>query len=82
MYNPKSSIATEFINHDEILETLEYAKKNKDNLELINSLLERATDYKGLSHREAAVLLECEDKETIEKMYALAEHLPVSTVSL
>lgn len=75
MYNPKSSIATEFINHDEILETLEYAKKNKDNLELINSLLERATDYKGLSHREAAVLLECEDKETIEKMYALAEHI-------
>ena len=75
MYNPKSSIATEFINHDEILETLEYAKKNKNNLELINSLLERATDYKGLSHREAAVLLECEDKETIEKMYALAEHI-------
>ena len=71
MYNPKSSIATEFINHDEILETLEYAKKNKDNLELINSLLERATDYKGLSHREAAVLLDGQTPVTVEAMKTL-----------
>ena len=60
MYDRKSKIATEFIDDQEILDTLEYAQKNKRNRELIDSLLERAKDCKGLSHREAAVLLECD----------------------
>ena len=38
-----------------------YAKENKNNTELIENLIERARDCKGLSHREAALLLECED---------------------
>ena len=59
MYDPKSRVATEFINDEEILETLRYAEENKENRELIESLLDRAEDCKGLSHREAAVLLEC-----------------------
>jgi len=57
VYNPKSLKAEEFINHDEILETLEYAEKNKDNLSLVNSIIEKARERKGLTHREASVLL-------------------------
>ena len=57
MYNPKSLIADEFISNQEILETLDYAEKNKNNLELINSILEKAKNRKGLTHREASVLL-------------------------
>ena len=75
MYNKESSTATEFINHKEILETLEYAEANKNNRELIDSLIERAKDCKGLTHREAAVLLECELEDENEKMYSLAKKI-------
>lgn len=72
MYNPKSKVATEFIDDAEIRETLEYAEQNKANFPLIDQILEKAATLKGLSHREAAVLLECEDPAYIEKIYALA----------
>ena len=72
IYNPKSLIAEEFINHDEILETIEYAKANKSNKELIFSLIERAKDCKGLTHREAAVLLECDIPEANAAIRELA----------
>lgn len=75
MYNPKSLKAEEFIDHNEIMETLKYADENKDNLELIDSLLEKAAQLKGLTHREASVLLACEDEERVGKMYALAEQI-------
>ncbi len=75
MYNPKSLKAEEFIDHNEILETLKYADENKDNLELVDSLLEKAAQLKGLSHREASVLLACEDEERMQKMFALAEQI-------
>ena len=72
MYNMKSKAATEFIDDNEILESLKYAKANKKNKELINEILEKAKNCKGLSHREAAVLLECELEDENEKMYELA----------
>ncbi|XWX64257.1 [FeFe] hydrogenase H-cluster radical SAM maturase HydG [Desulfitobacterium sp. AusDCA] len=59
MYNPKSSQAEEFIGHEEVLSTLKYAEKNKNNVELIDTIIQKAKLRKGLSHREAAVLLEC-----------------------
>lgn len=67
--------AEEFISDREILETLEYAEKNKRNRELIDSLLERAKDCKGLTHREAAVLLDCDLEDENEKMFALARKI-------
>ena len=73
MYNPKSLKAEGFISDEEILDTLAYADANKDNMELINSILEKARERKGLSHREASVLLACEDEEKVQEMYALAE---------
>ncbi len=73
MYNPKSLKAEEFIDHEEVLATLEYAEKNKDNLELIDQILEKAKQKKGLTHEEASVLLACEDPDTIKKIYDLAE---------
>ena len=73
MYDVKSKKATEFISHEEILSTLDYAEKNKDNRDLIESLIERARDCKGLSHREAALLLECDQPDLIEKMYKVAK---------
>jgi len=75
MYNPKSSKADEFICNQEVLETLEYAQKNKNNVELIESLIEKAKLRKGLSHREAAVLLDCEIEEKNKEIYALAEQI-------
>jgi len=75
MYNPKSPKADEFICHQEVLETLEYAKKNKNNVELIESIIEKAKLLKGLSHREAAVLLDCEIEEKNKEIYALAEQI-------
>lgn len=86
VYNPKSMYADDFINHEEILETLEYAERNKNNLELIDSLLEKARPKKtaggvhcaGLTHREASVLLACEDPEKIAEMYKLAEEIKLA----
>ena len=75
MYNPKSLKAEEFIDHQEILDTLKYADENKDNLELVDSLLEKAKQLKGLTHREASVLLACEDEERTKRMFDLAEQI-------
>lgn len=75
MYNPQSLKAEEFINDEEIMETLAYADANKDNFELIDEILTKAEKRKGLSHREASVLLACTDSERVSKMYALAEQI-------
>ena len=75
MYNPKSLKAEEFINHEEILDTLDYAEKNKNNLELVDKIIEKAAERKGLDHREASVLLACEDEERVKRIYDLAEQL-------
>lgn len=75
MYNPKSLKAEEFISDEEIRETLAYADKNKDNIPLINQILEKAKQKKGLNHREASVLLACEDPEKISQIYDLAEQI-------
>jgi len=75
MYNPKSKVAEEFIDHQEILDTLAYADANKDNVELITELIEKAKLRKGLSHREASVLLACEIEEKNQEIYKLAEQI-------
>ncbi len=75
MYNPKSLSADEFINHAEILETLRYADENKDNIELIDSIIDKAEKRKGLTHREASVLLACNDKERINRIFDLAQQI-------
>lgn len=75
IYDPKSRKAEEFISHEEILETLEYAKTNRGNKELIEGILDKANRAKGLTHREAAVLIECEDEELTERMFKMAEDL-------
>lgn len=72
VYNPKSKIAEEFIDDTEIRETLAYAQTHKNDFPLIDALLEKAAACKGLSHREAAVLLECDDPDYWEKIKALA----------
>ena len=71
-YDPKSLKAEEFINDAEIRETLKYADENKDNLELVDSIIEKAKLRKGLSHREASVLLACDNEEKIKEIYELA----------
>lgn len=75
MYNCKSKAATEFIDDEEINDTLNYAKSNKSNAELIDSIIEKAKTLKGLTHREAAVLLECDLEDKNEKMYKLAKEI-------
>lgn len=75
MYDVKSKKAEEFISHEEILETMAYAQKHKSDRELIRGLLNRARDCKGLSHREAAVLLECDQPDLQEEMFSLAREI-------
>lgn len=75
MYDVASKHAEEFINHEEILETLAYADENKDNLPLIDSIIEKAKKRKGLTHREASVLLACTNEEKNQEIYKLAEQI-------
>lgn len=75
MYNPASKKAEEFINHEEILATLNYAEENKHNEVLITELIEKAKLRKGLSHREASVLLACDIEKKNQEIYALAEQI-------
>ena len=75
MYDVNSKHAEDFINHEEILETLKYAEENKNNVALITELIEKAKLRKGLSHRDASVLLACEIEEKNQEIYALAEQI-------
>ena len=75
MYDPKSLKAEEFICHEEIEDTLKYADENKDNMPLIREILDKARLCKGLSHREASVLLACEDPEILDEIYKLANEI-------
>lgn len=75
MYNVKSLKAEEFISDKEILDTLAYADANKDNVELIDQIIEKARARKGLNHREASVLLACQIPKKIEEVYKLAEQI-------
>lgn len=77
-YNPKSLNADEFICNDEILETLKYAEDNKNNLSLINSILDKARLEKGLTHREASVLLACDNPQVNEQIFALAKQIKLN----
>lgn len=74
-YDPKSLKAEEFINHEEIEATLKYADENKNNRELINSIIEKAKLGKGVTHREALLLLDCELEEENEKIFKLAKEI-------
>lgn len=86
VYNPNSMKAEEFINDGEILETIRYAQRNKRNIPLIDSLLEKARPKKtasgvhcaGLTHREASVLLACDIPEKVAEMYRLAEEIKLA----
>ncbi|MBQ6163558.1 MAG: [Clostridia bacterium] len=86
IYDPKSMHADEFINHEEILETLAYAEAHKDDREMIEAILEKARPVKkgsgcvcaGLSHREASVLLACDIPDLVEKMYEVAEEIKLA----
>lgn len=73
MYNIKSLKAEEFINHKEILDMLKYAEENKNNIELIDKIIGKGRQRKGLSHREALILLDCEIEEKNQEIYKLAE---------
>ena len=74
-YNSKSKKAEEFICHEEIEETLRYAEEHKNDVEDMRKILERAKDCKGLSYREAAMLLECEDESIHQEIFRLAEEI-------
>ncbi|MBE5934498.1 MAG: [FeFe] hydrogenase H-cluster radical SAM maturase HydG [Lachnospiraceae bacterium] len=72
MYNIMSAKAEEFIDDSEILSSIEYGKENKSNRELIKSILNKAREFKGLSHREAIVLLECDQEDLNAEITALS----------
>ena len=75
MYDVNSTHPDDFINHQEILETLAFAEENKHNEALIDEILEKAKKRKGLSHRDAAVLLDCDIEEKNQEIYRLAEQI-------
>ena len=75
MYDPKSAHAEEFIDDAEIRETLDYAARNRGNSTLIEEIINKAATCKGLTHREAAVLLECDQPDLVERYMQLAREL-------
>ena len=75
MYDVKSKKAEEFISHEEIQDTLRYTEENKNNSQLIGSIIEKAKERKGLNHREASVLLACEIEEKNQEIFQLAEQI-------
>lgn len=75
MYDVKSLKAEEFISHEEILDTLKFAEENKENISLIRKILDKAKLQKGLSHREASVLLACEDTDIKDEIFSLAQKI-------
>ena len=75
MYDPRSLKAEEFISDAEIRATLEYAEEHKNDLALVNEIIEKAKQRKGLTHREASVLLACEDAEKTAEIFDLAEQI-------
>ena len=75
IYNSQSSVAEQFISHSEILATLEYAAAHSSDRALIDDILQKAAEGKGLTHREAAILMECQDSETIERIFTLAREI-------
>ena len=75
IYNPHSSSAEHFISHAEILSTLEYAAAHRNDRELIADILQQAAEGRGITHRQAAVLMECNDREIIEQIFALAREI-------
>ena len=75
MYKLNSLKAEEFIDHQEVLDTLEYARTHKSNRALIEQLIEKAAQYKGLTHREAALLLECDQPELTDRIFHLAKEI-------
>lgn len=75
MYNPKSTKAEEFISHQEVLSTIEFAEKNKGNKVLLQEILEKAKLKKGLTHKEASTLLVCEDKDINKEIFTLAKKI-------
>lgn len=74
-YNPQSLVADEFINHEEILASLKYADEHKNDKKLLDKILAKAELRKGLTHKEAGVLLVCDEPEYVEKIYKLAEQI-------
>lgn len=74
-YNSRSMKAEEFICDEEIKNTLEYSALHKNDKALIEKILEKAVKYEGLDFKEAMVLLECEDPETVNRMFALAKEI-------
>ena len=75
MYNPLSTHAEEFIDHAEVLSTLEEAARESGNRARVTAILEKAALCKGLTHREAAILMDCDDPGLEEKIYALAAEI-------
>lgn len=75
MYNSRSHIAAEFINHEEILRTLDYAVQHKEDRPLLEAILDKAARYEGLSYEEGMVLLECQLPDITQRMYQLAEDI-------
>ena len=75
MYDVKSPHAEEFIDHEEVLASLKYADEHKSDAALIDAIIEKAKELKGLSHRDASVLLACDLPEQNQKIYALAEQI-------
>ena len=72
MYKVSSSVAEEFISHDEIIDSLQFAKDNANNIAFLNEIIHKASNFEGLTHSEAITLLECEDKQIISKIFELA----------
>ena len=75
MYDKRSEKAAEFIDHDEIMQTMAYARENRHDRALIGEILDKAAQGEGLTHRQAALLLECGEQDLNDRIFTLARRL-------
>ncbi len=75
MYDPKAPNAADFIDQQEIRATLAYAESQAQDAGAVQAILQKASEGKGLSHREAATLLATQNEAHIAAIYDLAEEL-------
>lgn len=75
MYNPSAKKAEEFISDEEIKSTLKFADKHKDDAVMIDGIIKKAKEEKGLDHREASVLLACTLPEQNKEIMSLARKI-------
>ncbi|WP_407314382.1 [FeFe] hydrogenase H-cluster radical SAM maturase HydG [Desulfosporosinus sp. SB140] len=71
----KKYLAQDFIIDEEIRNSLNEGTDKAKDKDLVRAILDKAKTCQGLTHREAAILLNIDDKNVIEEMFKTAKEI-------